>query len=368
MTARLPADLISLADYARHAAARLDPALLAYIDGGSADEQTLAANRSSFARVQIVPRVLRGGAGGSTGLQLLGQSLQHPLLLAPVAYQRLVHTGGEVASAQAATATDTLMVLSTLSSTSLEEVAPHAAARWFQLYLQPRREHSLALVRRAEAAGYQAIVVTLDTPVQSPPRQAQRLGFRPPDGISAVNLQGYAGSPRELFAGDSRVFQGALTDAPDWDALRWLRDSTTLPLVAKGVAHPDDGERLREEGVDAIIVSNHGGRALDGSPASLDLLPAMRHWLGADYPLLLDGGVRSGNDVFKALALGANAVLIGRPQLHALAVAGALGVAHMLRLLRDELEVCMAQAGCRELRQIDQRALYRPCSWPPSNP
>jgi 4-hydroxymandelate oxidase len=364
MNTLLPADLVSLADYARHAAARLDPALLAYIDGGSADAQTLSANRSAFAQVQIVPRVLRGGAGGSTRLQLLGQSLQHPLLLAPVAYQCLVHAEGELASAQAAAVTDTLMVLSTLASASLEDVAQHADARWFQLYLQPRRAHSLALIRRAEAAAYQAIVVTLDAPVQSPPRAAQRAGFRLPAGITAVNLQGMAGAQRDLAAGDSRVFQGALADAPDWDDLRWLRDSTTLPLVAKGVAHPDDAERLREEGVDAQIVSNHGGRALDGTPASLDLLPTIRHWLGPDYPLLLDGGVRSGSDVFKALALGANAVLIGRPQLHALAVAGALGVAHMLRLLRDELEVCMAQAGCRELGQIDQRALFRPLGWP----
>lgn len=352
-TSPLPCDLHCAADHERLAQACMPPDVLAYIEGGSGQEMTLRRNREAFSRNAILPRLLRSVSHGHTRSLLLGHEFAHPILLAPVAWQKLVHPQGEIETARGANAMDACMVLSTLSSCSLEDVAPHADRRWFQLYWQASRAHTLSLVRRAEAAGYSALVLTLDATVQTPSLRAQRLGFRLPADVKAVNLKDLP--PIQLPAirsDDSTVLQGVMSTAPGWDDLCWLRQETQLPLLVKGVLREDDALRLRELGVDAQIVSNHGGRALDGAPASLDRLPALRQALGADYPLLLDSGIRSGQDVFQAIASGANAVLIGRLQLHALAVGGALGVAHLLRTLREELELCMAQAGCATLADI----------------
>lgn len=356
----LPPDLHAASDHERLAQDRIPPDVLAYIEGGSGQELTLRRNREAFSRHAILPRLLRSVGHGHTRSLLLGQEFDHPILLAPVAWQQLVHPHGEIDTARGASAMDTCMVLSTLSSCSLEDVAQHANKRWFQLYWQASREHTLSLVRRAESAGYSALVFTLDASVQTPSLRAQRAGFRFPAGVRAVNLQDLpAIELPPVDAGESAIFQGVMSTAPGWEDLRWLRHQTTLPLLVKGVLREDDALRLREIGVDAQIVSNHGGRALDGAPASLDRLPALRHTLGADYPLLLDSGIRSGRDVFQAIALGANAVLIGRLQLHALAVGGALGVAHLLRTLREELELCMAQTGCATLADITPDLLLK---------
>ena len=252
-------------------------------------------------------------------------------MLAPVAAQKLVHAEGELATAQAADATETCMVVSTQASVDMETLAnTDTAEKWFQLYFQREREHSLQLVKRAEAAGYSALLVTLDTPIQSLSHRAQRAGFVMPDDVVAVNLNGQQPTSQVSLTPDqSIVFQGMMNEAPRWADMDWLLQQTTLPVIAKGVLHPDDAVRLINMGVKGIVVSNHGGRALDGVPATIDALPAIRKALGDDFPLLLDGGIRSGLDVFKAIALGANAVMIGRPQLYALAVAGALGVAHI---------------------------------------
>ena len=256
---------------------------------------------------------------------------------------------------------DSVMVASTQSSVPMERIAAELAGQgWFQLYLQPRRDDTLTLIRRAEAAGFRALVVTLDAPVQAASRAALKGGF------SAVpqtfpNLADFQPMPRrELEPGKSIIFQGMMADALDWRDLEWLRMQTNLPIIAKGISHPEDALRLMEIGMDAIGVSNHGGRVLDGVPASLSLLPAIRQRVGPDLPLLLDGGVRSGSDSFKAIALGANAVMIGRPQLHALAVAGALGLAHLMRLFREELELTMALAGCFTLADITLECLVFP--------
>lgn len=352
-TPTLPPDLHAASDHERLAQDRIPTDVLAYIEGGSGQELTLRRNREAFSRHAILPRLLQALGHGHTRLHLLGQALPHPILLAPVAWQKLVHPQGEIDTARGASAMDTCMVLSTLSSCSLEDVAQHAERRWFQLYWQASREHTLALVRRAEAAGYSALVLTLDASVQTPSLRAQRAGFRFPANVQAVNLTGLPPIPLPAIGPDgSAIFQGVMSTAPGWDDLRWLRQQTTLPLLVKGVLREDDALHLRDLGVDAQIISNHGGRALDDAPASLDRLPALRRALGPDYPLLLDSGIRSGRDVFQAIALGANAVLIGRLQLHALAVGGALGVAHLLRTLREELELCMAQAGCATLADI----------------
>ncbi|QID18829.1 alpha-hydroxy-acid oxidizing protein [Nitrogeniibacter mangrovi] len=350
---RIPPDILCAADYETVARAFIDPATLAYIAGGSGDERSLAANRQAFARRGVLPRLLRDVCGGHTRTALLGRPRAHPLLLAPVACQGLVHAHGEVHSARGAEATDTVMVASTLASCPLEEVAAVGGPRWFQLYMQPSREVTADLVRRAERVGFEAIVLTVDAPVQSPGRAARRAGFTLPESAGTANLAGYpAPEGRVLAPTQSRILDGMMREAPTAADLAWLMDVTGLPVLVKGVLRADDARALQRAGVAGLIVSNHGGRALDGVPASLDVLAAVRAAVGPGYPVLLDSGIRAGSDVFTALALGADAVLVGRLQMYALAVAGALGVAHMIRLLREELELCMALAGCATLADI----------------
>ncbi len=332
-----------------------------YIAGGSGQGITTAANAAAFARWAVYPRLLRDVTAGHARVSLPGCALSRPLLLAPLALQTLAHPQGELETARAAEAAGSCMIASTLSSFSLETIAPLAGpVKWFQLYLQPQRETTLDLVRRAEAAGYGAIVLTLDATIQVAGLRALRAGFRMPADVLPANLKDYPQPARQLLdAGASRIFQGAMREAPTLDDVDWLLSQTRLPVWIKGVMHSDDARALKARGAAGLVVSNHGGRGLDGAPASLDVLAAVRAAVGPAYPLLFDGGIRSGSDVFKALALGADAVLIGRLQVYALAVAGAPGVAHMLRLLGEELEVCMALAGCATLADIDRSALLR---------
>jgi 4-hydroxymandelate oxidase len=357
----IPPEIACAQDYEVLARRFMAPPSYEYVAGGSGTDFTVAANLSAFAHWSIYPRLLRDVSAGHTAVMVKGERFAHPIFLAPVAFQNLAHAGGEIESARAAHATDTCLVASTLSSCRLEDVARVAGPqRWFQLYFQPRREDTLALVERAAQAGYGAIVVTLDATIQAASLRALRAGFRMPAECVAANLSGHPPAPKVvLSAGDSRIFQGAMGSAPTWRDLEWLLAETTLPVWIKGVLHPDDARALQQLGVAGLVVSNHGGRGLDGAPASLDALPAIRAALEPGFPLLLDGGIRSGADVFKALALGADAVMIGRLQMYALSVAGALGVAHMVTLLREELEVCMALAGCATVADIGPEALAR---------
>lgn len=329
-----------------------------YIAGGSGEDVTAVANLAAFSERTITPRLLRDVTAGHTHIHLLGRAWPHPILLAPVAFQKLVHPNAELDTARAAAAMDACMVVSTLSSVGLEDIAAATdREKWFQLYFQARRSDTLDLLLRAEAAGYRAIVITLDASIQAPSLRARRSGFRMPPDCVAVNVLAYApAAPAEPATGRSPIFQGWMAGAPTWDDLAWLLKETTLPVIVKGVLHPDDACRLRDLGVAGLVVSNHGGRSLDHAPASLRALPSIRAAVGAACPLLFDGGIRSGTDVFKALALGADAVMIGRLQVFALSVAGALGVGHMLKLLREELEICMAQSGCAtpaDIREAD---------------
>lgn len=357
-SATIPPEICCAQDYETLAPQFMAPATHGHVSGGSGCDLTLKANARAFACWQILPRLLSDMRHAHTRTQLAGHALAHPLLLAPVAHQRLVHPLAEAATAQAAEAADAVLVCSTASSLPLETVAQASRARcWFQLYLQPQREVSLHLLRRAEAAGCAALVLTLDAPLQATSHRAQRAGFRWPPDHQAANLACYpVDAPVHAEPGRSAVFH-AMRDAPRWADLDWLLAHTRLPVWIKGVLHPDDASALMARGVAGLVVSNHGGRGLDGAPASLQMLPAIRAAVGREAPLILDSGVRSGADVFKALALGANAVMVGRLQVDALAVAGALGVAHMLKLLREELDLCMALAGCATLAEIGPRAL-----------
>lgn len=353
----IPPEIVCADDYQRRAEALLPAATFAHIAGGAGGEGTLRANTAAFETVSIYNRVLADCTQGSTRLSLLGQAFRHPILLAPVAHQALVHPDAEIATARGADATDTGMVVSTLSSRSLEEIARAAPGpKWFQLYFQRTRAATLDLLRRAEACGYGAIVVTLDAPVQPRSRRAARAGFVLED-VPANLAPHETIAPVALTPAQSIIFQGFMREAPQWSDLEWLCAQSSLPVIAKGVTHPDDAARAVEAGAAGVVVSNHGGRALDSAPAALLALPAVRARLGESACVLMDGGVRSGADVFKAIALGANAVLIGRPQVFALAVAGALGVAHMLKMMREELEICMALAGCPTIASISPAAL-----------
>lgn len=357
--AAIPADLRSLADYERRAVDHFEGDAWHHVQSGSDAGLTLSDNRSQFDDLRFVPRMLRDLSGGSTALDLFGRRHAAPILLAPLAYHRLAHPSGEIASIQAATALDTTMVVSTLSSIPLEAIADAARAAagelsralpplWFQLYFQPDRAHSLELVRRAEAAGYEVLVVTVDAAIK-------RSEFTLPDGVTAANLSAFPRTTqRSEAARDRIVFGTPLADAaPTWADIDWLRSETRLPIVIKGLLSVEDARLALQHGANGIVVSNHGGRVTDGLVTPMAALPRMVEAVEGKVPLLLDGGVRHGTDVLKALALGASAVMVGRPQLHALAVAGMPGVAHMLHILRAEFELAMAQTGCASLAAID---------------
>lgn len=354
---RIPPGILAARDYERLAGQFIPADRLAYIAGGSGEDWTAQANVAAFGRWSIVPRVLRDLRAGHTRVRVEAEEWAQPIGLAPVAFQKLVHPRGELETARAAAAAHTALLLSTLATTPLEDVARLLPAQealprpWFQLYLQPRREDTLALVRRAEAAGYGAIVLTLDASIQLASHRALRAGFRMPADCVPAHGASAAMAPA-VPEGASRIFQGAMALGPRAEDLAWLRTATPLPVWVKGVLDPADARALADAGCAGLVVSNHGGRTVDGVAPSLSLLPAVREAVGPHVPLLFDGGIRSGADVFKALALGASAVLVGRLQLYALAAAGALGVAHLLRLLGEELQACMAVAGCARIADI----------------
>ena len=362
-----PHDIHCAADYERHAIHHLDASTWQHIQGGTDQNLSLAHNRTAFDALRLQPQPITDAPAASdtshTRIELCGHTLASPILLAPVAYQSLAHAEGELATARAAMALQTGMIASTLSSFTLEEIAAAAdaathdmgqgAPRWFQLYMQPDRAHSLQLLRRAEAAGYTAVVWTVDASIK-------RSGFPLPHGVHAANLRGMPTSHHTSPLQGPIVFGTPLmAQLPTWDDLRWLRAQTALPILVKGVLSPTQAQQAMALGANGIIVSNHGGRVLDGTVSPMEVLPQIAQALGPDTPLLLDSGVRYGNDVVKALALGAHAVLVGRLQVYGLATAGLLGVAHMLHLLRAELELCMAQLGCRTVRDITPSVLWR---------
>ena len=358
---RIPPEVASVADYEPLARVRMSAAAWAYLAGGAGDEVTLRRNRSAFDELRLRGRILADLAGGGTRLGLFGQEYEAPILLAPVAYLKLAHPGGEAAAALGAAAGGAGFVVSTHTSTPLAEVAVGAprGRTWFQLYPQADRGFTRDLVRQAEAAGCAALVVTLDAPVNGNRNGEQRARFVLPPGVEPVLTRDHGAPATFAGGGDRPLCGGLLESAPTWRDVEWLRSLTPLPVLFKGVMGAQDALRAVGAGVSGLVVSNHGGRTLDTLPASIEVLPAIAEAVAGRVPLLLDSGIRRGTDILKALALGASAVLVGRPYVHGLAAAGAPGVAHGVKILRAELEVAMALTGCRDLQAIGRDALWR---------
>ncbi|MEV1160067.1 alpha-hydroxy acid oxidase [Micromonospora chokoriensis] len=346
----LPA--VSLADYAERARTVLPPDVWDYVDGGSAAEVTVAANRDALDRVAVLPRVLRGVDTVDLGTRLLGRPYAMPVGVAPMAYQRLVHPDGELGLASAAGAAGIPYLASTLSSTPVEQVTAVGADVWFQLYWLRDRALVGDLLARVVAAGCRALVVTVDVPVLGRRPRDLRNAFRLPADVVAANLPdgrdalAHSGAPgvSAIAAHTAASFAPALR----WADLAWLRERVEVPLVVKGVLDPRDAVEAVRIGADAVIVSNHGGRQLDGAPASVTMLPEVVDAVGDRCQVFLDSGIRSGTDVLRALALGAAGVLLGRPLLWALAAGGERGARDALALLAAELTDALTLAGCAD--------------------
>jgi isopentenyl diphosphate isomerase/L-lactate dehydrogenase-like FMN-dependent dehydrogenase len=348
----LPADpnLINLDDYERVAAERLAPGPLAYYTGGAGDEVTLRDNRAAFGRYAILPRVMRDVSAIDPSVELLGRRWPSPIWIAPTALQRMAHPDGELATARAAAARGVTMAVSTSASTDVAEIAAVGSPRWFQVYLLADPGARRTLVERAVAHGYEALLLTVDLARIGRRERDLRVGFRIPKGVDIPNVAIAAGvSPDD-------VASVAFVDRMTWADLEWLA-GFGLPVIVKGILHPDDARLAIEHGASAIGVSNHGGRQLDAAIASLDALPGVVEAVDGRVPVLIDGGVRRGTDVLIALALGATAVGIGRPVIWGLAVDGEVGVGNILDLLTNELANAMALSGAASCADLTPELL-----------
>jgi 4-hydroxymandelate oxidase len=351
--------VLSLRQLEEHASRVLDRARFDYFAGGAGDEITVDENVAAFARLRLRPRVLRGVGAVNLATTLLDSRLSMPVLVAPTAFHSLAHGDGECATARATHAAGSLMIVSMAATKSFEDIVAAIPGDgkldfWFQVYLQPDRGFTLDLVRRAEAAGCSAIVVTVDSPVFGQRARDLRNGFTDlPSGLTCANLRGNGhDKPRPI------LFDATL----DWEAIDWLRGVTTLPIVLKGITHPEDAVHAVRRGCAGIIVSNHGGRQLDSVAATIDLLPAIAAAVGGRVPIVLDGGIRRGTDVVKALARGATAVAIGRPILWGLAVDGEAGVSGVFGFLERGLREALTLCGCRTPRDVAQADLLVPAA------
>jgi isopentenyl diphosphate isomerase/L-lactate dehydrogenase-like FMN-dependent dehydrogenase len=370
MADQVPEHPMSWAAWEEAAAAALDDGARGYLFGGAGTEDSMRANLEAFRRWRVVPRMLRDVSERSLATEVLGTAMPAPVLMAPVGVQSILHPDGELASARAAASQGVPMIASTAGSHTLEEIAEATGdgPRWYQLYWPRGEELAASFVSRAEAAGYTGLVVTLDTSL---------LGWRPRDLVGAylpflksIGIANYLADP---------VFRSTLPAPPEedpqaavgqfvgvfsnptvtWDDLAWLRDQTSLPIVLKGILHPDDAREAAARGVDGVIVSNHGGRQVDGAIAPLDALPAVAEAVGDELAVLMDSGIRGGADAFKALALGARAVLLGRPAMWGLAVAGEDGVRTVIRSFLAELDLTLALSGHTSPATVDASVLQR---------
>lgn len=344
--------LLNIFEYEAAARAVLSPMAFDFLTGGAGDEVTLRENRAAFDRWRLLPRVMTGVGRADPATTVLGQAIGMPVLVAPTGLHRLFCPDGELASARAARRAGTIFTLSMASCVPIEEIGPEAGPWWMQLYLYKDRGIARDLIGRAEASGAAAVVLTVDTPVHGRREKQERHRFDLPEGVVFGNL---------LSAGLTAYGDHirSLEDTLSWDDLDWLASVTSLPVVVKGVLHPDDARLAVAHGARAVLVSNHGGRQLDDAVAALDALPVVAAAVEGRAEVLLDGGIRRGADVVKALAHGARAVLIGRPFLYGLAVAGEEGAFRVLDLLRDEVARALTLCGCASPADVG-RSLVAP--------
>ena len=356
--------LVNVFDYEELARQKLSQPFFDYIAGGADDEVTLHRNREAFERIELRPRALVDVSNLELSTMVLGREVAMPVLLAPVALQRLAHPEGEVASARAAAKGGTIMALSTMASATIEEVAAAAdGPKWFQLYVHPDRDVAKRLVERADAAGYLAICLTVDVPHLGRRERDLRNRLEYPPDVTHENYAEIEAPPITVAPGPSALSASAghlIDPSLNWSDIDWLRSFTALPVLVKGIMTAEDARLAVEHGVAGIVVSNHGGRQLDGAPATIDVLPEIVEAVEGRCEVLLDSGIRRGTDVLKALALGANAILIGRAFMWGLAVGGEEGVTRVLAMLRDELELAMALCGCRSVAEISRDVVRGP--------
>jgi 4-hydroxymandelate oxidase len=350
--------LLNIYDYEKAAAEKMPDTFHEYYAGGVADNLTLHENRAAFDRIKLLPRIFRNVSQISLETMIGGEKRPSPFLIAPAAMHKLGHPAGELATARAAASFGMPQILSTLSSVAVEEITAVGHPVWFQLYIFRDRGWSAEIVQRAVDAGCQALIVTVDVPVQGLRENLQRINFAIPTEIPLPNLNrpGVQQDATSLLHLVNANFDPGLT----WRDIAWLRNLTDLPLWVKGILRADDAQRAVQAGVDGIIVSNHGGRQLDTAVTPIEALPAIAQAVGDQIELILDGGIRRGTDVLKALALGATGVSLGRAPLWGLAVNGEAGVHHVLQIVHDELRNVMAQCGCTAVSDLTPDLIYNP--------
>ena len=338
-------DMINLFDFEKRAAREMTEMAFEYVASGAADEFTVRWNRESLDNLKLNPSVLKDVGKLDTRVSLFGDELPYPMLIAPTAFHKLMHPEGELATARGAGAASATYVVSSFTTTPLEEIANVTTQPlWFQLYVQDDRSLVKDLVQKAESVGCRALCVTVDTPVPGIRNRQDRVNFHLPDGVNAPYMHGL-GDQKKLLT---------------WADIDWLKSFTNIPILLKGILNPADAEQAVQAGVSGIIVSNHSGRNLDTVPATIDVLPGIVDQVNNRIPILMDGGIRRGTDVLKALALGATAVLVGKPVCFGLACGGADGVAKVMTILRTEFELVMTLVGRTTIASIDRSVLWKP--------
>jgi len=344
-------ELINLFDFEKKAEGVMSKMAYEYVASGAADENTLKWNREALDKIKIQTHVLNDVSKIDTKVSILGQELAYPILIAPSAFHKIMHPEGEIATARGAGLASTTYVVSSFTTTPIEEIAKVATQPlWFQLYLGHDKTFVKDLIQKVEAQGVKALCVTVDTPVTGARNRQQRVKFKLPPELNAPYMVDTSISRR----------QGQPLQVPvTWKDIEWLKSFTKIPILLKGILNPDDAEQAVKAGVSGIIVSNHGARNLDTVPATIEVLPYITQKVNQRIPVLVDGGVRRGTDIVKAIALGANGVLIGRPICYGLACGGAEGVAKVLEILQKELQMAMALAGTASIARIDQSFIWK---------
>lgn len=356
-----PRSLVNVLDYQKASQTKLEPSANDYFQSGAMDEHTLADNTAGFKRVKLLPRVLRDVSDVTTVTSIQDDTIHSPLIISPTAFLCMAHQDGELAVARAAQTVRTIMICSTLSNFPIEDITESTRASvWFQLYVYKDRQATLGLIERAKNAGCKALVITVDAPFLGQREQDVKNQFQLPAHLSARNLHALDHTvlpDKEGRSGLAHYFENLIDKQLTWRDISWIKQHAGMPIYLKGILHPEDARLAVEYGVDGIIVSNHGGRQLDGSIASIDALPAIAQVINHQIPIILDGGVRRGTDILKALSLGAQCVGVGRPIIWGLSEYGQQGVENIFKILNAELTLAMALAGCSTISDINHDIL-----------